>query len=586
MVVNGSIVVGTVRTPGAVYTIRTAGDGTYVIRQVDESSLPPPGEPLEEDLLSRDTNTDANDPQADDGSQIDVMVVYTPLVRRQQGGRAAIEALIDLLVTETNQAYENSGVIHRIRLVLREEVDYVEDGDSGIDLDRLANYPDEYMDHIHMLRDLYAADLVHILVGRSDVGGTAQRGGEFGLTASFVGLTFTHELGHNMGLRHDRYSSGVPRTGFRYGYVNQRAFEPGAPVSARWKTIMSYNRQCAQVGGFNCARIPYFSNPDKTYNGDPMGVPFDHSSTGADGPADAARGLNERREATANFRRSSASPTPRVGLTLSPYWLSENGGISRLTATLHRQSTEDTIVTVSAEPSDAVTMSANGTLTITAGETVSTGHVTIEGVDNDDSTGDVIVTVSATVTNTSSLGVIEPEPVELAIADDETTPVVTLVLSPAKIVEGGEASLVTATLDNRSSADTTITVSTTPADPGRRNILWDADHPGRSNDEQRFWCLHLCSRRRQSGGSRKDGDGDRRCNESAWGHGSRECDAYHSRRRSAAFCGRQRFIYLHGGTRKHTLPANCGLWRRDFDVLHVTCSEQRCNFRPRPSCQH
>ena len=46
LVANGRVVVGTVRTPDAVYTIRTAGDGTYVISQIDESSLPPPGEPL------------------------------------------------------------------------------------------------------------------------------------------------------------------------------------------------------------------------------------------------------------------------------------------------------------------------------------------------------------------------------------------------------------------------------------------------------------------------------------------------------------------------------------------------------------
>ena len=176
MVVNGSIVVGTVRTLGGVYTIRTTGDGTYVIRQIDESSLPPLGEPLEDDLTPRDVTADSEEGPADDGSVIDVMVVYTPLAKRLEGGRAAIEALIDLLVAETNQAYGNSGVIHRIRLVLREEVDYVEDGDSGIDLHRLANYPDGYMDHIHMLRDRYTADLVHILVGRSDVAGTAQRG--------------------------------------------------------------------------------------------------------------------------------------------------------------------------------------------------------------------------------------------------------------------------------------------------------------------------------------------------------------------------------------------------------------------------
>ena len=465
LVVNGSIVVGTVRTLDAVYSIRTAGDGTYVIRQIDESSLPPLGEPLEPTLPPRDASTEADDLPPDDGSEIDVMVLYTPLAKHREGGRAAIEILIDLFVTETNQAYENSGVIHRIRLVLREEVDYVEDGDSGIDLGRLQDDSDGYMDHVHDLRDAYAADLVHLLADSGDVGGTAVRRGAFGLTASASALTFAHELGHNMDLRHDRYASGVPRTGFRYGYVNQRAFEPGAPVSARWRTIMSYNRQCAHVGGFNCTRIPYFSNPDKTYNGDPMGVPVDNPSTGVDGPADAVRGLNERRQITANFRRNSASPTPRVGLTMSPYWLAENGGTSRLTATLHRTSTEDTTVTVSVSPSHAVTLVGNGTLTIKAGETVSTGHVTITGVDNDDSTGDVIVTVSATVTNTSSLGVIKPEPVELAIADDETTPVVTLVLSPEEIVEHEGLTFVTALLDNRSSADTTITVSTTPADP-------------------------------------------------------------------------------------------------------------------------
>ena len=70
MVVNGSIVVGTVRTLGGVYTIRTTGDGTYVIRQIDESSLPQPGEPLEAAVSARDSHS-----QDDDGSEIDVMVV-------------------------------------------------------------------------------------------------------------------------------------------------------------------------------------------------------------------------------------------------------------------------------------------------------------------------------------------------------------------------------------------------------------------------------------------------------------------------------------------------------------------------------
>ena len=57
-------------------------------------------------LSPRDAPSQAGDIPPDDGSVIDVMVVYTPLAKHREGGRAAIEALIDLFVTETNQAYE------------------------------------------------------------------------------------------------------------------------------------------------------------------------------------------------------------------------------------------------------------------------------------------------------------------------------------------------------------------------------------------------------------------------------------------------------------------------------------------------
>ena len=495
MVVNGSIVVGTVRTLDAVYSIRTAGDGTYVIRQIDESSLSPLGEPLEASVSARDSHSQDDDVPPDDGTEIDVMVVYTPSAKDFEGGRAAIEALIDLFVAETNQAYANSGVFHRIRLVLREEVDYIEDGDSSVDLGRLSNDSDGHMDRLHELRDLYAADLVHLVVGRKNVGGLAylildasyDTGEASGFSligfadgtsiSSPTGLVFAHELGHNMGLDHDRYEfihrgfeDNSPGSAANFGYVNQRMFEPNTPESARWRTIMAYRSQCWFVGSLRCPRIPYFSNPELTNNGDPMGVPTDNPSTGVDGPADAVGTLNDRREITANFRRSSTSATPRVALALSPYWLSENGGTSKVTVTLHRPSSADTFVTLSISPSDAVTLSANGTLTIPAGQTVSEGDVTITGIDNGNQTGDVIVTVSATSTNGSSQGVIEPEPVALPVADDETIPVVTLSLSRAEILEGGEGygyenrTLLTATLDNRSSAETTVTVSSSSAD--------------------------------------------------------------------------------------------------------------------------
>ena len=429
MVVNGDIVVGTVRTPDAVYTIRTAEFGSYVIREIDESTLPPLAEPLEAPPDSDEDLRQALDESVppDDGSEIDLMVLYTPAARSLEGGRAGIEALIDLYVAQTNQAYANSGAFHRLRLVLKEEVDYVESGETLTDIQRLEDDSDGYMDHIHDLRDTYAADLAHLVFARNDeaeVAGRAYFEGPFGVTlaAPWGGLIFAHELGHNMGLLHDRYQTAKETEetieGWHYGYVNQRAFEPGAPESALWRTIMSYNSQCSEILGEYCPRLAYYSNPGLTYSGDPMGVSADNPSTGVDGPADAVRTLNERREITANFRRL-ASSTPRASLALSRYRLSEKGGISAVTATLHRPSSENTTVTISVSPDDAVTLSKNRTLTIPAGQTVSVGVVTVTAVDNDEQTGSVEVTVSATATNASTEGVVAPRSVMLYVIDDD-----------------------------------------------------------------------------------------------------------------------------------------------------------------------
>ena len=46
LVVNGEVVVGTVRTPEATYRIRPAGGGLHTVSQIDPSRLPPLGEPI------------------------------------------------------------------------------------------------------------------------------------------------------------------------------------------------------------------------------------------------------------------------------------------------------------------------------------------------------------------------------------------------------------------------------------------------------------------------------------------------------------------------------------------------------------
>ena len=267
---------------------------------------------------------------------IDVAVVYTPAASEAAGGTAAIEALIDLWIAETNGAYDASGVHQRLALAAREEVGYVESGDSLVDIERLSDPSDGHLDSVHDLRDQAGADLVHLVLAETepDIGGRGQRPGAF----SFCIVTyptsgcFAHELGHNMALRHERYEQsfkrdwggGVLTPDPAYGYVNQRALGAGAPASSRWRTIMAYGTQCEDAD-LRCNELLRFSNPRQQYDGDPLGVPQEPATRGVDGPADAVAVLNATGPAVALWRDRPAAanrppepvgalPSLRIGL--------------------------------------------------------------------------------------------------------------------------------------------------------------------------------------------------------------------------------------------------------------------------------
>ena len=166
---------------------------------------------------------------------------------------------------------------------------------------------------------------------------------------------------------------------------------------------------------------------------------------------------------------------PTVTVSLSHNSVAEDSGTAvTVTARLNHASTEVTTVTVTATPvSPAVAgdfrLTANTTLTIPAEQTASTGEVTVAPVDNETDAPDKTVTVAATAQNALAV-VLEREPLELelAIADDDPPPVVTLVLGPASIDEmssSNSTSTVTAMLDRPSSGATTITVTAEAVGP-------------------------------------------------------------------------------------------------------------------------
>ena len=160
--------------------------------------------------------------------------------------------------------------------------------------------------------------------------------------------------------------------------------------------------------------------------------------------------------------------TPTVTLLLSAPSIGENGGSSTVTASLNHASSEATTITVSAVAvSPAVTgdftLSMNKELTITAGNTSSTGTVTITAVNNDVDAPNKSVTVSATASNDQ--GVTNPSDETLTITDDEGAPTVTLSLDNTSIDENGGVATVTASLNHASSRAVTVTVSAVAVSP-------------------------------------------------------------------------------------------------------------------------
>ena len=147
------------------------------------------------------------------------------------------------------------------------------------------------------------------------------------------------------------------------------------------------------------------------------------------------------RESEADVEIPLNLPPPTVTLALTPPSISENNGSSTVTASLDRASSVETTVTVTAAAmSPAVsgdfTLSSNGTLGITAGQTSSTGVVTVGAVDNNVDAPDKTVAVTATAENTN--GVTQPSPVLLTITDDDSTPVITTT-SPILVAENRTA---------------------------------------------------------------------------------------------------------------------------------------------------
>ncbi len=298
LVSNRGVFAGELSSSVGHYHIRYAVNGGHVLQRIDPSerlrcifkTARGPGEAVGYQRRSAGGRGG--------GSLIDVMVVYTPSSRAAVGGTLAIQALIDSYIEYTNMAYEQSDVQHRFRLVHAREIDYVESGNSITDLLRLRDPNDGFMDDVHPLRDQWGADLVSLINTSGSAGvafmmqvlSTAFAESAFSAIGAETGsipggLVFAHETAHNMGCSHNHFP-GAPQGIFCYSFGFRTPDE-------QWRTIMS-----SSPGEF----VDFFSSPDLSIKGMPLGVPGDGC------PPDAAhnvRSLNEAAEIVAQFRPST-----------------------------------------------------------------------------------------------------------------------------------------------------------------------------------------------------------------------------------------------------------------------------------------
>jgi hypothetical protein len=249
---------------GKLFRIQPLPDGNHAVVEVDESRRPPDHPPSSGMLQQIRPDparvvTAMTEPGAT--ATIRVMVVATNQAIAGYGGDMG--ALVELAVAESNQGYANSNIGITMELAGYYPTDYVESGSFDTDLSRFQATADGHLDSFHATRDSIAADVNVLITNNTQYCGLGYLHSTANTAFSVVYhgcatgyYSFAHEIGHNQGAHHDPAAGTNDLYAYGHGYR--------APDNT-WRTIMAYN--CSP----SCPRVNYWSNPDVTYNGVPMG---------------------------------------------------------------------------------------------------------------------------------------------------------------------------------------------------------------------------------------------------------------------------------------------------------------------------
>lgn len=285
----GDVLIGSAIVDGERYRIDNIGSGQHVLIKVDESKLPPEGEPLEPEPASGEVAhaTSANHPQASH-SIIRVLFIAT-----NQRKAASPFYMLELghALNNANQYMKNSQVNVTFELAGFYEGPYNETGRSYRQQLEDIRSAQPFAGAVLKERDRLRAHLVSMYSTASEFCGMAwiNPGAAQAHSVITCASSLAHELGHNFGADHN-WDAGdkVRNPPYQYGYRYT-----GTP---RFRTQMSYD-----CSGGVCPRIAYWSNPRLTYHAMRLGTVEHH---------DVARRFNEQRGKIEGFY----PPRPQVQL--------------------------------------------------------------------------------------------------------------------------------------------------------------------------------------------------------------------------------------------------------------------------------
>ncbi len=323
--VVGDAFFASLNTHKGVFIIRSSGGQSAEVIQMDSSRLPEEAEPVA--VPASDGSEEQQSvpvplvgaTTTDDGSRIDVFVGYTDDARVAAGGTSYIQAMINTGIAETNGGYSYSLVNQRVNLVGTAEYAYDETSfDWSTTLSRWTGTVDGYMDTVHATRDTLKADEVVLIVNNTAYCGIGYQMSSTDIGTAFATYAFAlvsrtcltgyyslaHEMGHNMGAQHDRYTGGTGAYTYAHGYWIETT-----PDYYPYRTIMAYD--VPYTYGYDSTRVNRWSNPYVLYSGYPTGKPTTDPES-----AYNALVLNNTAWAVARFRDGAVPPAP-TGLTVT-----------------------------------------------------------------------------------------------------------------------------------------------------------------------------------------------------------------------------------------------------------------------------